>query len=192
MTFIKKKKVIKNEKREALELEVSQINGAISAFRVASMDVPKDLLDRLNRIQSILHPNKYNAVKVDYNGVKYDSTLEANFAKFLDAHNIPFEVHKKIILQEGFRLNTNFITENSKPGVGEAIQAITYEADFVLADFRIIVDVKGNSATETEEFKIKFKMLKNKYRETKRYLLIRKQSEFHMVLPLLAHFGLLK
>lgn len=120
-----------------------------------------------------MNPNKYNAKKTTYNDINFDSKLEADFAQFLDKHGVPYTTHEKFILMEGFELKYqgNSITQS------ETIRPMTYEADFLICD-KIIVDVKGNQSTQTEQFNIKWKLLKNMYREKYLYIKVENRLDF--------------
>lgn len=95
--------------------------------------------------------------EVEEDGYRFDSKKEWFFYKELKLRKkakefIDFDVHPKFVLQEGFYHQ------------GQKVQAITYTADFrIFYEGKTeIVDVKG---VQTETFKIKWKMLKNKFRE---------------------------
>lgn len=101
--------------------------------------------------------NKYRNKKVFYDGILFASGGEANrYAELKILEKIGrienFEIQKKFVLQPGFNCN------------GKNILPICYFADFVYYDNdlkkTVIEDFKGY---ETDEFKIKWKMLKFKY-----------------------------
>ena len=103
--------------------------------------------------------NKYHNIKVEVDGYKFDSKKEAEFYQDLlllkrSGELLDFEVHPKIILQEGFKFN------------GKKIQQITHSPDFILyweggTEF---IDVKGGKATQTQAWRLKWKLLMFKYR----------------------------
>ena len=106
---------------------------------------------------------KYNNRKTTCKqGHKHDSVREANYCNTLL-----------------FRLRGNEIASYDtsikfelQPVYGK-IRAIYYIADFVVHhhDGKIeIIDVKGGKATQTAVFKLKWKMLKYKFRKNKRYI----------------------
>ena len=94
-------------------------------------------------------PSKYRAIKTKVDGITFDSRKEAEYYGTL-----------KFLLRageiDGFCIQPRFVlTENSE-------KATEYRADFII--FRNggyeIVDVKG---LQTSEFKLKMKMLKERY-----------------------------
>lgn len=102
--------------------------------------------------------SKYNAKKVEVDGIKFDSKAEAEYYLHLkeqvDNGEIrSFERQVRMTLQEGFYLE----------GIKGKVRAITYVVDFVVTneDGSITyIDVKG---IETEAFKLKRKMFMHKY-----------------------------
>lgn len=97
---------------------------------------------------------KFNAVKVEYDGRKFDSKLECNIYKVLKERLTPnFKIgfQPSFVLQEKFEFN------------GHIIRPITYKADFVIykdIEAKAVIDAKG---METNEFKIKRKIFIRKY-----------------------------
>ena len=102
--------------------------------------------------------SKYNAKKVEVDGIKFDSKAEAEYYLHLkekvEKREIrSFERQIRMTLQEGFYLE----------GIKGKVRAITYVVDFVVTneDGSITyIDVKG---IETEAFKLKRKMFMHKY-----------------------------
>lgn len=86
-----------------------------------------------------------NAVKVEANGVNFDSRLEKYLYDGLTNAGIEFEFQKTYTLQVGFKYN------------GETIRPIKAVVDFKLTDKNIIIDTKGWA---TPISKLKYKMLK--------------------------------
>jgi len=104
--------------------------------------------------------NKFNARKTPYDGYVFDSGKECQrykdlrlLEKALDISDLT--VHPKFMLQEGFMWH------------GKKIRPITYSADFMYQEAAdiIVEDVKGGKATQTQLFKVKVKILKQKYPE---------------------------
>lgn len=99
---------------------------------------------------------KFNAVKVEYDGRKFDSKLECNIYKVLKERltpNYKIGFQPSFVLQEKFEFN------------GHIIRPITYKADFVIykdseTEAKAVIDAKG---METNEFKIKRKIFIRKY-----------------------------
>lgn len=97
---------------------------------------------------------KFNAVKVEYDGRKFDSKLECNIYKVLKERLTP---NYKIGFQPSFVLQEKFEFD------GHIIRPITYKADFVIykdIEAKAVIDAKG---METNEFKIKRKIFIRKY-----------------------------
>lgn len=99
---------------------------------------------------------KFNAVKVEYDGRKFDSKLECNIYKVLKERLTP---NYKIGFQPSFVLQEKFEFD------GHIIRPITYKADFVIykdseTEAKAVIDAKG---METNEFKIKRKIFIRKY-----------------------------
>jgi hypothetical protein len=85
------------------------------------------------------------ATKIEIEGIKYDSLLEAHLAMGLKNARIGFEFRPQFILQPGF----NFRKEKIRP--------ITMRLDFGLPQFNLLIDAKGFC---DEKFPLKLKMLK--------------------------------
>jgi|TARA_Y100000296_G_C5179952_1_gene263263 hypothetical protein len=101
---------------------------------------------------------KYGNRKTEVDGILFDSKKEAAYYCELKLRKKAGDIFN-FDLQPVYELQTAF-RDNS----GKHIRAITYKADFVVYEDgkTTIVDVKG---MKTEVFKIKWKMLKYKYRE---------------------------
>lgn len=103
--------------------------------------------------------SKYNAKKVEVDGIKFDSKVEAEYYLHLkemqEKKEIQgFERQIKMTLQDSFYLE----------GVKGKIRAITYVVDFKVTENDgsiTYIDVKG---IETDVFKMKRKMFMNRYR----------------------------
>lgn len=102
------------------------------------------------------NPNKYNAKKVEINGVQWDSKHEArDGAKLqqLASAGIISNLQRQVrfVLQEGYRNNQ-----------GKAIRPICYIADFVYErdGQKYVQDSKG---VRTEVYKIKRKLFEKRY-----------------------------
>lgn len=100
--------------------------------------------------------SKYRAKKVEMDGIKFDSKLEAKY--YLELKTMQenerilfFRIQPRYILQEPFEKN------------GKKYRKLEYVSDFEIhhVDGSIeVIDVKG---FETEAFKIKKKLFENKY-----------------------------
>lgn len=96
--------------------------------------------------------NKYNAKKVEYNGIKFDSQFELNCWIYLEELVKEGKINN---LQR--QVKFNIIPANS------VYRALTYVADFTfnIGDKYIVADAKG---LVLPEFKIKQKIFFDKYK----------------------------
>lgn len=102
--------------------------------------------------------SKYNAKKVEIDGIKFDSKAEGEYYLHLkqqvsERQILGFERQKRMLLQEGF----------SVEGVKGKIRPIFYVVDFIIAEndgTLTYVDVKG---METDVFKLKKKLFMKRY-----------------------------
>lgn len=95
-------------------------------------------------------PNKFGAIKKEYNGIKYDSKREAKEAALLD-----LEVKAKTVLK--------WERQHKIPLVVNGVKLCNYVIDFKVyhADGRVEYrEVKG---AETQLWKLKFKLAKALY-----------------------------
>jgi len=103
--------------------------------------------------------NKYNAKKVEIDGIVFDSRAEGRFYEHLldlmhDGVVESFEMQKPYTLLDKF----------PHPKTGKTIRAIKYVPDFevIYTDGRVeVVDVKG---MQTDVFKLKCKLFMFRYR----------------------------
>lgn len=102
--------------------------------------------------------SKYNAKKVEIDGIKFDSKAEGEYYLHLkqqvtERQILGFERQKRMLLQEGF----------SVEGVKGKIRPIFYVIDFIITEndgTLTYVDVKG---METGVFKLKKKLFMKRY-----------------------------
>lgn len=102
--------------------------------------------------------SKYNAKKVEIDGIKFDSKAEGDYYLHLkqqvaERQILGFERQKRMLLQEGF----------SVEGVKGKIRPIFYVVDFIITEndsTLTYVDVKG---METDVFKLKKKLFMKRY-----------------------------
>lgn len=102
--------------------------------------------------------SKYNAKKVEIDGIKFDSKAEGDYYLHLkqqvaERKILGFERQKRMLLQEGF----------SVEGVKGKIRPIFYVVDFIITEndgTLTYVDVKG---METDVFKLKKKLFMKRY-----------------------------
>lgn len=102
--------------------------------------------------------SKYNAKKVEIDGIKFDSKAEGEYYLHLkqqvtERQILGFERQKRMLLQEGF----------SVEGVKGKIRPIFYVVDFIVTENDgtiTYIDVKG---VETDVFKLKKKLFMKRY-----------------------------
>lgn len=102
--------------------------------------------------------SKYNAKKVEIDGIKFDSKAEGEYYLHLkqqvtERQILGFERQKRMLLQEGF----------SVEGVKGKIRPIFYVVDFIITEndgTLTYVDVKG---METDVFRLKKKLFMKRY-----------------------------
>jgi len=102
--------------------------------------------------------SKYNAKKVEIDGIKFDSKAEGEYYLHLkqqvtERQILGFERQKRMLLQEGF----------SVEGVKGKIRPIFYVVDFIVTEndgTLTYIDVKG---VETDVFKLKKKLFMKRY-----------------------------
>lgn len=95
--------------------------------------------------------------KREYNGIIFDSSLEVYFYKLLEINNLV----DKVEIQKIFELQPKFKWFN------QTIRPITYEADFVFEDKKLLIETKG---ILEEKAKLKYKMFKYKYPDYQFYM----------------------
>lgn len=159
--FRKKAKSYKTNEDIELEKQILILENAIRHLESMNQDVSVDMRNELLKLKAKLNPNKLNARHFIYNGIEYDSVREARFAEALDKNGIKFDYQVKIELQPPFKLEK------------ESIQDIELVVDFIVAG-QYLVDVKGHIQPV---FSIKWKMLKHKFKDTKEYFIVQKDSD---------------
>lgn len=100
--------------------------------------------------------NKYGNDKTLVDGIKFDSTKEANFYCELKMRRMAGEI-------KDFELQVPFILQPAYKKDNQTVRAIKYLADFVITypdGKQEVIDVKG---MRTEVYKIKKKLLLYKY-----------------------------
>ena len=104
--------------------------------------------------------NKFKAEKTTIDDITFDSKLEARYYKHLKLLEKAGEI-SNLQRQIPFELQPAY-TDNA----GKKIRPIKYVADFVFTrgDEKVVVDVKG---VQTNEFKLKWKLMKYKYPDYK-------------------------
>lgn len=118
---------------------------------------------------------KYRSKKCTYNDIDFDSTLERDYYIYLKNNKeklgiCDIQLQVPFILQEKCRVN------------GKALREIKYTCDFLLAyldGHEEVIDTKGSKFNCTNEFKLKWKMLKFKHRDEYIYRIVsKKKGEF--------------
>lgn len=158
-TFSKRKrslgaKIQHSEKRTAVLKQIKEQERLIEVMN--NSDAPDKQLvinscnEKLVELKASMH--SFNAKKIVYEGITFDSHLEKNFYVMLQKNDITFTHQLSIPLVPAFDL------------YGEKIKPITIIIDFIVGNK--IIDTKGNF---TEKSKIKWKMLKYKFKEQYEY-----------------------
>lgn len=118
----------------------------------------KEYREQIGCTRKDSNPNKYNAKKVEINGIQWDSKHEArDGAKLmkLASMGIISNLQRQVpfVLQEGYKNNQ-----------GKAIRPIKYIADFVYErdGQKYVQDSKG---VRTEVYKLKRKLFEKRYPE---------------------------
>lgn len=116
---------------------------------------------------------RFYSKKVIKDGIKYDSQTEYEFECYIKKNKYELGI-KDIKRQQRFILMDKFRDIDNK-----MIRDITYTADYVLTmndGTTEIVDCKGSKSTIEETFKIKFKLMKNRYRDFKYRIIIKDEN----------------
>lgn len=105
---------------------------------------------------------KYGNKKVQADGHTFDS--KAEHARYCELKLLERAGEiEELVLQPRFTIHDAY----KHPVTGKRIRAIEYVADFQYTDTStgalVVEDVKGGSATQTKEFKIKRKMFERRY-----------------------------
>lgn len=136
--------------------DVLALNPELSGQKVEDDDVAKR--------------NKFNAVKTNVDGITFDSKKESSRYIILKGME-ERKLISKLVLQPKFMLQEKFVTPQ-----GQKVRAITYKADFsyfVTDEYgvttEVVEDIKGGKATQTQEFRLKWKMLLYAYRDKPSY-----------------------
>lgn len=167
MAFFKKSKV-KYESKEDEEAikKIDEFERAISALHGAGQQVPESMSKQLADLKAALSPNKLKAKKIFYNGIEYDSTREAKFARKLNDSGLLYDYQVEVTLMEALELDD------------EKVRPIHIVVDFLVMS-EYFVDVKGIT---TQHFDDKWKLLKNKFQDSKKYIIVKKESDFDTVI----------
>ena len=92
---------------------------------------------------------KYNNVKIENDGHKFDSRIESNFYNMLRLNGIEFTMKDVFILQDKFRY------------MGEAIREVKIIPDFVIRKSGVIIAIVDTKGLQTDKSKLQFKLLKH-------------------------------
>jgi hypothetical protein len=114
----------------------------------------------------LIKRNKYNAVKREYDGYKFDSTKELNHYLYLKNKQGKGAI-SALIVHPRFNL-----FPKDKTGLNETIRAINYTADFQYIENgnTVVVDVKPldkktGKYLVTDSAKLRINLFKRKYKE---------------------------
>ena len=104
-------------------------------------------------------PSKYGNVKKAIDNITFDSTGEANYYNQL-------KLLQRGGAIKGFKLQPQFVLQESFKHAGKTIRAITYKADFEVTDNAghiYYVDFKSEATAKNKVYLLKKKMLLFKY-----------------------------
>lgn len=110
--------------------------------------MPKEIKPKISQSR-----NKYGNVKVEVDGVKYDSKKEAK-------RSAELETQQKLGIISNLERQVKFVLQPSFKFAGHTIREIAYVADFVYMENgnKVVEDVKSR-ATMTPIYKLKKKMM---------------------------------
>lgn len=130
--------------------ESPAIKAAKKAARESKLEQRARLIGAGIEVPAVKRRNKYNRVKATYDGGKYDSLGEAEFAHKLVLRERSGEI-------SGWSRPKPFVLLDAPTPRGR----VTYQPDFEVIPIngpRYYIDYKGSKATETTTFRIKVKM----------------------------------
>lgn len=118
------------------------------------------------------------AKKQEYRGITFDSTLERDFAMFLDGKLITYKgshyyhdpiqwkyepVEFELIPQEEWVDRTEIDTKFKKPrNKKHTLQRVIYTPDFLLPEYNLLIEVKGVQFDDAL-FHLRLRVFKHKY-----------------------------
>lgn len=140
---------------------ISEIEIAISTLERTKTPIPHTLAEELSSLKAKLSKNKVNARKIYHEGVEFDSKREMNIYKALKKAGLNFDMQVEVELIPAFKIE------------GESVRSISIIVDFYV-EGEWFVDAKG---IILQPFPIKWKLLKNIFRDTRKYAIISKDSE---------------
>lgn len=119
-----------------------------------------------------------------YNGITFKSTLEKDFAVFLDRRNIKWSYENfefELIPQEEWTDKTELdkSVKTIKRNKKHTLQRVIYTPDFVLPDYNLIVEVKGKMFDDGL-FHLRLRVFKHKYPDVAIWI-VRHHSEFENI-----------
>lgn len=138
--------------------DVMNLNPALVVGRVTQLDgAEEDIL---------MARNKFGAKKTVVDGITFDSKKEAKRYQELKRMQEDGKI-EGLVTQPQFLLQEQFVTP-----LGKKIRPIHYHADFLYKEILddgsaqgVVEDVKGGKATQTDAFKLKWKMVQYKFRD---------------------------
>lgn len=105
----------------------------------------------------------YSKKVIDENGIIWDSTTEYKYGLELK------KLQEKGVIKDLQRQVPYLLIPSFKDGQGNSVRKTEYVADFVYIDVAtghtVIVDSKGSEFNIDPVFKLKYKMLKDKFKE---------------------------
>jgi len=138
--------------------------------------IKKDPKPKVIKVPKVKVPRKARSVKSEYDGVKFQSSLEVYCYKALQKAEIDFKYEPTTyVLIEGFKSENVSYEADKRMGnllrpKSQNLQSIKYTPDFVGKDW--IIETKG---VQTDVFNMRFKLFK-------RYL-NQKQLDYTLYMP---------
>lgn len=128
-----------------------------------------------------------------YKGITFKSTLERDFAMFLDSLKIRWryeEVEYELIPQEEWidKTEIDFRVKKTKRNKKHTLQRVIYTPDFILPDYKLVVEVKGKMFDDAL-FHLRLRLFKSKYPDTAIWV-VRHHSEFEKLEEVLVALNL--
>lgn len=159
------------ERKAYLEQQIKLIEKYISDNKG---EVNQAMYDSLSKYKKQLTPSgKHNASKCYEDGIEFDSNLERMFYRVLKENG--YQLDKDFTYQKHFEIQPAFRIQEGK------ILAINMYIDFVVCG-RVLVDTKGLA---TEDWKIKWKMLKYQHRDNYIYFTPHNREECEKVIRII-------
>ena len=109
--------------------------------------------------------NKYNARKCEADGIQFDSLAERGVYQWLKTRQENGEI-SRLTCHPKYELQPAFVDSD-----GKKHRPITYSPDFEYWDEQawqyVVTEVKGGKATQTQAYRLRMKLFRYKYPNTR-------------------------